>query len=136
MSDPIPQRFHNSLQRCLLGNDFLESFYQRFLATSDEVAEAFHNTDFTRQRELLQKSLHTVIMMRMHHDVPEYRREMKRIAIRHDRHHLNIRPENYEIWARCLLDTVEAYDPAWNEEVRDAWQDVLAEGIVFMIQHY
>lgn len=39
--------FNDSLERCTAGQDFLDRFYETFLAPSTEVAEKFKNTFMT-----------------------------------------------------------------------------------------
>jgi len=58
------------------------------------------------------------------------------IAKRHNRHHLNIEPEMYELWLEALLEAVRESDDEFNAEVEQAWRSVLRYGIDYMISHY
>jgi hemoglobin-like flavoprotein len=58
------------------------------------------------------------------------------IAKQHDRHHLDIEPELYELWLEALIDTVRECDNEFNAEVEQAWRSVLRYGIDYMISHY
>ena len=58
------------------------------------------------------------------------------IAKRHDRHHLNIEPELYELWLEALIDTVRECDPEFDATVEKTWRSVLRYGIDYMVSHY
>ena len=128
------QRFHESFDRCVARPGFLEAFYERFMETSDEVRVKFADTRFDRQIGLLRASLHLVSLLAAPPD--EVVGEFERIARRHSQAELDIRPELYEVWLDCLVDTVEEFDAAFSDEVARAWRDALRPGIEFMIARY
>ncbi len=53
-------KFLASLDRCTASDEFVRSFYKRFLSTSEEVQRKFHNTDFAQQNRMLIRSLRLV----------------------------------------------------------------------------
>ncbi len=60
MPSPSVETFLASLKRCLAAPGFLESFYDRFVGSSEEVREKFRNTDMKRQARVLEESLYVV----------------------------------------------------------------------------
>ena len=112
--------------------DFIEGFYQRFLAGSPDVAQRFALTDMRRQQLMLARSLDE--MARFSHDrrAPE---TLRRTAERHGPGDLEIPPGLYEEWLEALLDSVREFDPECTEEVILAWRVVLAPGIEYMRHH-
>jgi hemoglobin-like flavoprotein len=98
------------------------------------VAEKFSDTDFKHQIEAMRLSLRMMAMASVESDAADLYLEY--IAKRHDRHHLNIEPELYELWLEALIDTVREYDNEFDAEVEQAWRSVLRYGIDYMISHY
>jgi hemoglobin-like flavoprotein len=132
MMGPVPTRatdaFLASLKRCLGAPDFLSSFYERFTASSEEVREKFRGVDMKRQARVLEDSLY-VVAVAVQGDLP-------RLAERHSRRDLDIRPELYDLWAQCLVETAHAHDPHWTDEVESAWRLTLASGVEYMRRRY
>jgi len=58
------------------------------------------------------------------------------IATRHDRRHLDIRPEYYDLWLESLIATVRETDPEFDPSVEESWRSVLAYGVEYMRAHY
>ena len=55
--EPAPKDlFLDSLNRCAASDNFIPAFYDRFLASSDEVQAKFEDTDFTVQNRMLLRS--------------------------------------------------------------------------------
>ena len=48
--------FNRSLDRCADDSRFFDHSYDRFLASSDEIAKKFENTDFDKQKKVLRTS--------------------------------------------------------------------------------
>ena len=130
----IDNIFKHSLHKCEENENFLTRFYEHFLAASPRVAEKFANTDFERQKEALRLSLRMMAMASVESDAADTYLEY--IAKRHDRHHLNIEPELYELWLEALIDTVRECDNEFDAEIEQAWRSVLRYGINYMISHY
>ena len=126
--------FNESLERCTARQDFLDRFYQTFLASSKEVDEKFKHTDFKTQKKLLKASLY--IMMLAATGKPEARAQLERIAEIHDRNHHDIRPELYYLWLDCLVRTAKEFDPGFNANTERAWCAMMASGIALMKSRY
>ncbi|HVW00537.1 MAG TPA: globin [Planctomycetaceae bacterium] len=133
-TEAVADLFNSSLERCLRTPGFLDQFYELFLASSDEVAEKFKHTDFARQRKILKGSLYMLMLASF--GVPEARQHLDRLAELHSRRQIDIRPELYDLWLECMLETVEAFDPRFDEPTAEAWRRVLAYGIDIMKSRY
>lgn len=126
--------FLRSLNRCKKNVDFIESFYERFLASSDEIAEKFRYTDFERQHSMLVHSLELAA-----HAVegdPKALHILNDQAFRHSRENLDIRPGLYPIWLNAIISTAAEFDPLWDETVGESWQIVLEHVIHHMAAKY
>jgi hemoglobin-like flavoprotein len=126
--------FNDSLERCTARHDFLDRFYQRFSASSQEVAEKFRNTDFNTQKKLLKTSLYMIMLAAM--GKPEAQEHLERIAQVHSRNGRGIRPELYDLWLNSLIGTVRDFDPGLNADTECAWRSMMASGIAFMKSRY
>ena len=95
--------FQQSLARCLEDDQFLASFYERFLGASEEIRLKFADTDFPAQHRMLERSL------RLSAAAAEGDRaalqEINERAVSHDHEHLDIRPELYELWLDAIIVT-------------------------------
>jgi hemoglobin-like flavoprotein len=130
----LKERFIQSLDRCSGNDEFIPSFYNRFLSTSEEIRYKFLHTNFEKQNQMLLRSL------RMAADatsgVPESLREMRERAETHNRHHLNIKPHLYELWLAAVVETASEFDNEWNEANEEAWNSVLGHAIKHMTKYY
>lgn len=124
--------FRASLNRCLAAPDFLRKFYDLFVESSDEVREKFRHTDFPKQTRVLADSLYMMAVAAQLEDHAAAWKEMDRLARRHNRDDLDIRPELYDLWLECLLKAAAAHDPAFSPEVESAWRETLAVGIRYL----
>jgi len=134
MSEEELELFHDSLSRCSSTPRFLERFYELFLASSPEVRDKFRQTDFPKQRRVLKASLY--MMMLAAEGRPEGRDHLERIAVRHGRGGLDIRPPLYDLWLMSLLQAARECDPSWSAETERVWRQVMEEGIAFMKARY
>ncbi len=135
MDDPSPkEHFLQSLDRCCHDENFIPSFYERFLASSDEVKSKFQNTDFEEQNQKLIRSLRLAADATS--GLPEALREVRERAETHDRHHLNIKPHFYDVWLESVIETASDYDMEWSEQIEAAWRKTLGHVIEHMIKFY
>jgi hemoglobin-like flavoprotein len=133
---PATDVFLASLKRCLAAPGFLTGFYERFTGSSEEVREKFRGVDMQRQARVLEDSLYVVAVAVQGEEGSLARGELPRLAERHSRRDLGIRPELYDVWAQCLVATAAAHDPQWTDDVAVAWRDTLAFGVEYMRQRY
>lgn len=135
MEETTPkQRFLASVSRCIADEQFIPAFYERFLAASDEIRDRFRFTDFEKQNQMLQRSLELCAGATA--GEPEALVEINERAKSHDRDHLNIHPEWYQVWEATIIQTAAEYDPAWDKEVEAAWNRILGFVVEHMIRKY
>ena len=135
MEEATPkERFRRSLERCTESEDFIPSFYDRFLGHSEEIQDRFKETDFTKQNQMLLRSL--MLAAGATEGEPESLREMRERAETHDRHHLNIEPRLYDVWLDSVIATAADFDPVWNDAIEEAWRTILGHVINHMIRYY
>ena len=123
-----------SLVRCKVHGEFGEVFYEVFLNASQEIPHHFENTDFVRQRSVLQDS----VRMMVEHDVsqPEMREMLERLGETHNRHNRNIPPRLYELWLDSVCETVKLLDPDWDEDLERLWRVRLRPGMQIIMAAY
>ncbi|NNE10205.1 MAG: hypothetical protein HKN20_16720 [Gemmatimonadetes bacterium] len=135
MNDRSPKdRFLDSLERCAESEEFIPTFYSRFIGASDAVAVKFENTDFKRQNKMLIRSLRLAAGATS--GDPNALRELTERAETHDRHHLDIEPRLYDYWLSALIETASEFDGQWNEPIEQAWLSTLSHVIDHMKRHY
>ncbi|MEO8754664.1 MAG: hypothetical protein ABI624_18500, partial [Casimicrobiaceae bacterium] len=101
--------FNDSLARCTGSGRFIDRFYERFIASSDEVQEKFKNTDMRRQRRMIGASLYMVMLAVDGH--PEGTLHLERMATVHGPGAHDVPARLYDLWLTCLLQTVRECDP-------------------------
>lgn len=111
------------------GKGFFEAFYDRFLSGSEEIASRFANTDMDVQRSMLTKSFYSLFAFYVSSQSDDY---INAIAERHNRKNLDIRPEFYDEWLKCLIITINQFDDEFCDDVELAWRLVMAPGITYM----
>ena len=128
--------FLASFSRCRASAGFLEAFYERFVASSEEIREKFKGTDMKRQVQMLEDSLFVVAVAIQGEEGSPARGDLPRIAARHSRQDLDIRPQLYDLFLECLIETVRTHDPQFTSAVEAAWRDTMAFGIDYMRARY
>jgi len=128
--------FLASLGRCRATAGFLDAFYQRFVASSDEVRAKFAGTDMLHQVQMLEDSLFVVANAVQGEEGSPARGDLPRIAARHSHSDLDIRPELYDLFLECLIVTVRTHDTKFSSEVEAAWRETMAFGIDYMRKRY
>jgi hemoglobin-like flavoprotein len=128
--------FLASLRRCRASAGFLDAFYERFISSSEEIREKFKNTDMARQVRMLEDSLFVVAVAVQGEEGSPARSDLPRIAARHSRKDLDIRPGLYDVFLECLIGTVRTHDPQFTAEVEAAWRETMRFGIDYMRERY
>lgn len=123
-----------SLNRCLAQERFLDRFYDLFLASSEEVREKLKHLRREHQLIMLKMSMH--VMFAMAAGGMQDSDAMSKLAALHSRRDKDIRPELYDLWLDCMLQTVREFDPKFDTALEQAWRAALAPGIAYMIEHY
>ena len=135
MPPPSVEVFLASLKRCLAAPGFLDSFYERFIASSEEVKEKFKDTDMKRQVRALEDSLYVVAVAVQGEEGSLARQALPAIAARHGRQDRDIPPHLFDLWIECLVETVRTYDPPLTPDVEAAWRETLTFGANYMKEH-
>ncbi len=131
---PHKELFQKSLDRCAESEQFVPSFYKRFLAISDEIRDKFEHTNFEQQNRMLMRSLKLVVSATAGEQ--EGLQELRERAETHDRHHLNIEPRLYDHWREAIIATAKEFDDRWDDDIEDAWQSILGYVIQHMTKYY
>lgn len=127
--------FERSLARCTADPDFLDLFYGNFLSSSPKVREKFAGTDFDRQKASLHASFDLLLLAaRDGENGPE--KHLAALAERHGARQLGVGAELYDLWLDSLLKSVKVCDPAWSEDVEQAWEAVMGIGIRYLCARY
>ena len=133
--EPI-EVFLASLRRCLAQPEFLLDFYALFMDSSEEVRQKFAHTDFKRQTRVLAESFWVIAVVAQGPKASPAWGDLPKLAARHGRHELDIRPGLYDTWLDCLVAAVRKHDGQFSPEIEDAWRKTLAMGIEYMRSKY
>ena len=121
-----------SYGRCCASPDFFDSFYRHFLASSPLIREKFVDTDMTAQKQLLRQGIMNLVM----HARGMSDSKLRALGESHSRQRLDIRPELYDLWLDALLLSISAHDKACDADIRQAWREVLNQGIAVIKAGY
>ena len=132
MASEFVATFRESLGRCLATPNFMHDFYDLFIASSTEVREKFKDTEFARQARVVTDSLYIMAVVAESKENAIGWQELHRLATRHARTDLDVRPALYDDWLECLVKAARQHDPEFSDEVEDAWRKTLAPGIEYM----
>jgi hypothetical protein len=129
--------FNDSYQRVMRGpsrnGEFFTAFYKLLVATSDEAASKFRNTDMAAQVRMLQSSVSVLLNFFATGRQNEY---LGQLAERHGKRGMDIPRELYTAWLDCLIETVRQFDSKFKNDVAKAWRVVFSKGIEFMTSRY
>ncbi len=114
--DTVTRSYH----RCMSSDGFLDTFYDRFLASSAEIAEKFRGTDFAHQKLMLRESLLLMVMFNKAPDVVNS--EMEKLAERHSRRGADIPAPMYTLWLDALCEAIEIHDPECTPAIAANWR--------------
>jgi hemoglobin-like flavoprotein len=128
------EAYVGSLTRCLGIPAFLDRFYEVFVGASPEIAEKFKNTNFARQKVALGQSLYLMVMAAEGGEAAVA--YLDRIAERHARNALDIRPELYDIWLDALIATARELDSEFDDETEAVWREMIRPGMEIMRSRY
>jgi hemoglobin-like flavoprotein len=123
-----------SYERCSAVPDFYACFYRNFFRAAPEAEPLFAQTDFQRQHQLLKHALGLLLAFPSRPD--DGPALLKRVADRHSRSDLAVRPELYPRFVDALVQTVSEHDRDYSPAVADAWRAAIAPGIAFMRGRY
>lgn len=109
-----------SYGRCLRTKNFIERFYEIFLASHPDIRPMFATTDFQKQRMALRHGISAAISHAAGSSLSE--RTVRQMAQVHSREgHAPVPPELYRYWLESLLQAVRETDPEASPELLDRW---------------
>jgi hemoglobin-like flavoprotein len=123
--------FNLSYQRAVVPDfyGFFDEFYEKLSGSQPQIAALFARTDMDRQAKMLMQSITHVTAFSATLEPTE---ELNFIANLHGRGKLDLPAAYYDQWMYCLMETVQARDPKYDENVNRAWRTVMAPGIEYM----
>ena len=131
--DKVYRVFTESYIQCTSNPNFVDKFYDNFMASSEDVRVKFINTDFVKQKKLLLASLSYMILAYTSSDLYHL---LGHIAQSHCQAANNISPHLYNYWIDSLCLTAKQCDPDFNETTEMAWRKVMQPGIDYIISGY
>jgi len=114
-------QFRESLDRVTAQTGFFDSFYDAFMAQSEEIAGIFVNRDMAHLKHKLKETLQ--ILADAAEGRPGFGLYVEMLGRVHQR--LNVNRNHFDMWREALLDTVAVYDEQYNPRVRLAWRRVI-----------
>jgi hemoglobin-like flavoprotein len=124
-----------SFGRCLRQPDFIEKFYERFLASDARIKEMFGRTDFPKQRMALRRGISMAILHAEGNHIVD--RPMGQMADVHARSgRAPVAPELYPLWVDSLLQTIRESDPKADLALLARWREAMNKVTGMFIQHY
>lgn len=126
-----------SFGRCLVSHGkkkkFFDSFYDRFLDSDPEIKEKFAKTDFSKQKNALKHGISMVIAFaESNDDLAE--NVLKNIRTSHSKEHLNVTRRHYDIWLKCLQETLKEYDSQYDKQIAASWTILISHTVDFLTQ--
>lgn len=125
------KQFNKSFEQCVNNPFFLDKFYELFLSSSDEVSLLFSNTNMDIQKAMLATSM---VYMTKTHD--KHFSELSKVANRHSKSNLDIKPHLYPLWLNSLIAAAHSIDPLFDQRTEKLWRQVMQPGIDYMMGKY
>lgn len=132
MKQPVHAIAQQSYSRCLGFPGFLPRVYDLLLESDPAIPPYFAQTEFPRQHKLLQHGLGLLLSFGKS---PEPAL-LDRIAARHSKVGLDVRPSMYPLFVESLLGAVREFDPRFDEATEAAWREALRPGLEYMGSRY
>jgi len=128
------KRVHESYLRAG-GRDFVSSFYDKLMETSEEIREKFEHINMEEQTDIL---AHSIVMSFLFVDKNHQTaaNTLNKVRESHNRDHLNITPELYDLWLDCMVETVSTCDPHANKQLLSDWHEVMSVAVNHIREGY
>lgn len=124
-----------SYGRCLREKNFIERFYEIFLASHPDIAPMFAETDFQKQRMALRRGISAAISHAAGSSLTK--RTIDQMADVHSRAgHAPVPPELYRYWVDSLAQAVSETDPEVTPQLIQRWRQGMSVVTGTFINHY
>jgi len=111
-----------SYGRCLRGKDFIERFYEIFLASHPSIAPMFDKTDFQQQRLALRRGISMAISHAAGGSL--VKRGVEQMADAHAaKGRTPVPPSLYPYWVESLVKAVGETDPQFSPALERRWRE-------------
>ena len=124
----VNQQVIASFHRARVNGDLFETFYDRFLARSEEVRALFAKTDFVHQKRMLKISLLELLSSDLQDE--SVCEEIRKLGQRHV--DLQVKSEHYQLWLDSLMESLALHDAQFTAELESQWRSALEPGIRIM----
>ena len=124
-----------SYGRCLREKDFIERFYEVFIASHPDISAMFAQTDFAKQRMALRRGISVAITHAAGSRMAE--RTVAQMGDVHAREgRAPVRPELYQYWLESLVQVVGEKDPEATPALLGRWRGGMRKVIDTFISRY
>ncbi len=124
-TDEVIASFH----RCRCTENFVDTFYELFLAKSPQIAEKFANTNFSLQKLMLRESLLEMLLFDLR--TRGSQEVVEKLGRRHSK--LQVSEEMYRMWLDALCEAIRKHDPESTPELEARWRQAMQKGIDVML---
>ena len=129
MGTPV-ENVEKSYGRCSVNPQFLDRFYEIFLASNSSIAPMFKTTNMAQQKALLRQG---ITMVLMHNKGNSFgTRALDRIGESHNKKKLNINPSMYPFWINSLVSALKECDPEMTPALESEWRKILEAGTAYI----
>ena len=127
----VDEVFNDSYERCLENRDFIGRFHEIFVVSCELVAQTIADTNMSEQVGTIEAPLYKIMALRT---VPpeDAASHFRKIGVEPGDTQQDIAPGYHDLWVKCLLETVAECDDRYDSGVKNAWTEVLADGIKVM----
>ncbi|MEW8507353.1 MAG: globin domain-containing protein [Candidatus Thiodiazotropha sp.] len=122
--------FRQSLQRVTASTEFLDCFYDGFIAHSGEIGGFFKNRDMRQLKKKLRETL--FMLAETAEGQPGLMLYIEMLGRVHAR--LKVQRKHFVIWEEALLEAVKRYDNEFDDKVLAAWLEVIDNVIETMFR--
>ena len=124
-----------SFGRCLREKNFIERFYEIFLASDPSIAGKFAHTDFQQQRMALRRGISAAISHAAGSSLSM--RTIDQMADVHSRKgRAPVEPSLYKFWLESLVQAVSEIDPKVTQDLLGRWRQGMGIVIETFTKHY
>lgn len=131
----IQEVVEKSYVRCVTMGRFAEDVYKTLFEISAPAAARFANTNMVQQARLLDYGIRHFILF-FHEPHPVTATTLVELGESHAKSRMNIEPELYDFWLAAVLTAVAKNDPGYEDQLTEAWHQVLNHGIAVMRSMY